>query len=646
MHNNFTPTDRQKVYNANLAALKEHYPELFDNLSTINNDFIPNMIRMKPDDIFPNIVLEDKGEKILYYDSDDPLGHCKEYLESLDLSYAPVVIFLGFGLGYQVVNALQHFSKKLKIRHIIIIEKDLEILRAALMTVDLTNVIRHPEIKFFVGMEPHDLFKSFSEYFADFPQISHYLKNLKIVIMPSVHHVYADYYRNVVKSLTHSIMDLIHDLGNDPYDSVLGLEHMLANILPTIQDPGIISFENAFKRKPAILIGAGPSLAKNMHFLKEASHKTLLVCVDAAFRPLMNAGIRPHIVSTIERTEGTDNFYANLKGLEDIFFVFSTIVHPTTYHIYQGPKIIAQRYSGTMEWLGVNTGALAGGPLIGNFAFDIAQCLGCDPIIMVGQDLSFEPTGLTHVEGFVFGDTEDDKIKKNMIEVEGNFVETLMTSVFYDQSRRSLEIQIDRFDGQCVNATEGGAKINGTILMDLKSALNEYCAQSFDFSGHLQRIWAGEKGKKEDKKTETRRILSLLDRTVSELQDAIGNCRKGLKIIEATMEKYLPLVDKKPNPEAIENIIPAEKRLYDIRDEIISLPSFQAFSEIFNGYHVDFSMKKNFLFDQFHHHEFAALKAFIMEKEWFSIMGQLCLSTLFLVKQAKTVLRREGINHL
>ena len=640
MVNTFVPTDRQSIYNNNLVALGKRYPNLFESLSTTKSDVVPNIIKLMPDDVFPNITLHGKTSKILYYDAADPMGSCKTYLEALDLHYAPVLIFLGLGLGYQVASALKHFSKQLNIQHIIIIEKDLELLRAALMTLDLSDVINHPKIEFFVGKEPHDLFKLLSGYFQYFPEISHFFKNLKFVIMPSVHLAHGEYYQKVISSLIHSIMDLLHDLGNDPYDSVLGLEHILANIFPMIQDPGIASFQNSFKGKPAILIGAGPSLNKNMHFLKEASHKALLVCVDAAFRPLLNAGIQPHLVANIERTRGQDAFFSNLNGLEDTFFVFCTVVHPSTYDAYQGPKIIAHRYNEPMKWLGLNTGVLTGGPLIGNFAFDIAQYLGCDPIIMVGQDLSFHPTGPTHVEGMVFGDQEN--VKKNMIAVEGNFGETLMADVFFDQSRRSLEIQVEQFDGLCINATEGGAKINRTILMDLKSAMSKYCVKFFDFSGHLKKIWAEEKAKKGDKKTEIQKILSILDQTASDLQNAIEGCKKGLKILEDTRKKYQLLVDQKPNHVAIENILLADNQLYQIREKIISLPSFQSLTQIFNGYHVDFAMKRNLIFDQFYHREFATLKAFLIEKEWFSIMGQLFLSTLYIINKSKSRLKKKG----
>ena len=169
--------------------------------------------------------------------------------------------------------------------------------------------------------------------------------------------------------------------------------------------------------------------------------------------------------------------------------------------------------------------------------------------------------------------------------------------------------------------------------------MDKYCVKSFDFLGHLKRIWTEEKAKKRNTKAEIQRIRSILDQTASDLQNALKGCQKGLKIVEDTRKKYELLVDRKPNHAAIKNILLADNQLYQIRDNIISLPSFQSLSQIFNGYHVDFAMKRNLIFDQFYHTEFATLKAFLIEKEWFSIMGQLFLSALYVINKSKSRLK-------
>ena len=118
-------TDPREVIEKNMAALKECYPDLAGRITASVPELSPNVFRSTANDAFPNILMEMHGEKILYYDAEDPMGYCKQYIAALDLKYAPALIFMGFGLGYQVVTILNDLSKKLNVQDIIIVEKDM-----------------------------------------------------------------------------------------------------------------------------------------------------------------------------------------------------------------------------------------------------------------------------------------------------------------------------------------------------------------------------------------------------------------------------------------------------------------------------------------------------------------------------------------
>ena len=320
------------------------------------------------------------------------------------------------------------------------------------------------------------------------------------------------------------------------------------------------------------------------------------------------------------------------------------MVHPDTYEAYQGPRIIANRYSESGEWLGLHTGALPGGPLVGNFAFNIAEYLGCDPIIMVGQDLSFPPTGATHVEGMVFGVQE--RYRWRTFEVEGTSGGTVLTNRTFEESRRSLGKQIEEFGGLCINTTGGGAKIAGAAVLDLKHALDRYCVDSFDFSGHLKKIWTKEKENGRNKRSEIERIVSILNESIVELEEALKDCKKGIEMITAFEAKYDLLIGRKPDPEAVESAQQLDIEINKLRDEIIFRPALEFMLYTFGGYHTDFAMRRNFVFDQFHDRRFATLKAFLIGMEWFKIVGQLLLSSLHLIKNARSRLEKEQVQRL
>ena len=632
--------ESMKTYHLNLAALEEHYPDIYKIISQMDNSPDTRAIDVRADADFPDLMLESQSNKIFCYGGDDPMEYCRGYIESLDLHYAPVLVFLGFGLGYQVAVTLNDFAKKLDIQHIIIVEKDIKLFQTALMTLDFTGMIRHPNIEIVLGVDSDKLVKTFGEYFKIIPETANFFKSLKIVIMPSVQLVDFEYYQKAFESLKLSVMLELQYVGNDPYDSILGLRQTLSNVIPMIEDPGILSFKDCMKGRPAIVIGAGPSLNKSMKFLKEASRKAFLVCVDAALKPLLDSGVRPHMVTNIERTIGQDAFFSSLGRLDDIFFVFCPLVPSETCEAYDGPKIIAHRYQEMNDWLELQTGALHGGPLVGNFAFSIAQHLGCDPIIMTGQDLSFPLTGDTHVDGMVFGAQE--QYRSNMIEIEGYSGETLLTNRSFEESRRSLELDIEQQDSLCVNTSEGGAKINGTIFLDLQTAIKRYCHDSGDIREFLRIIWAREKKKKEGgKKEELLKVRTILHETVSNLEILLNSCKEGLNIVADFENKYDLSIKEKPNPAAVADIPEYDNKLFQIREQIISNPELRFLTYIFSGYHVDFAMRRNFQFDRFNDRSYALLKSFLMEKEYFSIMGQLLLSTIYSIKDAQIELNKE-----
>lgn len=630
-----------RMFEKNLNALDNRYPELSRKIRETVDEIPENIVQTGANNDSPNILYRTQDRSALYYDSDEPLGYSHRYIQSLDLNFAPFLVFLGFGLGYQVVATLNEFAKKLKIQHIVIIEKDIRIFKAALKNFDFSQAIMHPGIVFFIGSPAKDLYYEFRNYFAKNPGILEYSRSLKYIIMPAVHLFEQQYYGDVYRYFKDALIHVFQHMGNDPYDALIGVHQTIANLRPFIQDPGIIAFKDCFKSKPGIVIGAGPSLNKNIHLLKEVRNKAVLIAVDAALKPLLNSGIQPHIVTNIERTSPVNVFFLNLGKQEDTFFVFSPVAAPETYDAFNGPKIIAHRYEQLMNWLAIPKGVLSGNPLVGNFAFDIAQYIGCSPVIMVGQDLSFKPSAATHVDGHVFGHV--DEYKKETLEVEGNYNETLLTTRDFEQGRRSIEVQIKNFNGICINATEGGAKIEGTHFLSLRNAIDTYCKVTSDPLGDLKRIWSEENDRPKNMERELKRTAKIIDGSLLDLDSAIIDCRKGIKLIDSVLNRNELLLDDKPNPKALQIIKALSKELNEIRAKIISLPSFVTFEMVIQGYHFDLEMRRNMTYDQFYHSDFAELKSFLFLKEWFATVGQLILSTKFAIAREKANLSVETI---
>ena len=79
-------------------------------------------------------------------------------------------------------------------------------------------------------------------------------------------------------------------------------------------------FFNVFPKDiPAIVVSAGPSLAKNKHLLKEAKGKAFIAVVDSAISTVMSMGVIPDMVFTLDYKKSKKHFTS--EGLNKVPFV-------------------------------------------------------------------------------------------------------------------------------------------------------------------------------------------------------------------------------------------------------------------------------------------------------------------------------------
>ena len=53
-----------------------------------------------------------------------------------------------------------------------------------------------------------------------------------------------------------------------------------ANLSAIQRNPGVIALKNKFRDLPCVVVGAGPSLDKNIRFLHRAQNKAIIICCD------------------------------------------------------------------------------------------------------------------------------------------------------------------------------------------------------------------------------------------------------------------------------------------------------------------------------------------------------------------------------
>ncbi|MBF7044873.1 6-hydroxymethylpterin diphosphokinase MptE-like protein, partial [Campylobacter volucris] len=118
-------------------------------------------------------------------------------------------------------------------------------------------------------------------------------------------------------------------------------------------------------------------------------------------------------------------------------------------------------------------GNLSAGSTVALNALHIACELNHENIVFIGQDLAYGKDGKTHADGYYYEDDELNDIKEKTIAYGGN--EEILTSATWNVFRLTIQNYIANKKGfKFYNATEGGARIEGTIEKPFKECCEEF----------------------------------------------------------------------------------------------------------------------------------------------------------------------------
>jgi hypothetical protein len=171
-------------------------------------------------------------------------------------------------------------------------------------------------------------------------------------------------------------------------------QNFQANRKSIEQNPGIIALKNKFHNLPFIVVGAGPSLDKNVHFLHRAQNKAVIISCDAALKSLIGHGIVPDFVVCLDPQEDISRFLVNVPH-KGITLVVPSIVHPHVIQIWESDVLFYNKFAPDIPTLVEiqkivpHIGILTPGGTVLSVTYDLAFQAGGTPIIFVGQDLSY-----------------------------------------------------------------------------------------------------------------------------------------------------------------------------------------------------------------------------------------------------------------
>lgn len=308
------------------------------------------------------------------------------------------------------------------------------------------------------------------------------LQNMKIISMPYIKSSYSKEVQEITKVIIDSLSTKISSYGNDVQDILMGMDNYINNWQHTFRGIDHKFFKDSYLDKPAVIVGAGPSIEKSVKYIKALKGKALILSVDAAMDVLLDEGIVPDIIASIERTKATVTLYQRETIPQEIVYVGAN----------QVPKAILDRMSrivftgrvGDSFFREFNSSIGLSNMNIGNnvshILISFAEFLGCNTVIFTGLDLAY-PQGVTHAKRTLDNFTDKMKAvyKNDVVYVKGQKGEMLETQEYFMHTRVWIEDFILN-NKKCtyINSSEGGANINGAINMNISKAIEKYCSDT------------------------------------------------------------------------------------------------------------------------------------------------------------------------
>lgn len=566
----------------------------------------------------------------------DPVREAEQQIVNMNFRNPRLLMVLGLGLGYHIRAALQTLKENF---FIVVVEKDMQALTQAVKHADISDLLESEKIRWVVGVPELELFAVMSDVIKQSGiSLQLFLKTLVVFDHPVISKIHGGYHKEAVKAFREAAHAIILNYGNCPKDSMIGVENIMANLSIIMRNPGIKEIFGKFKKVPGIVVSTGPSLNKNIEELQAAEGKCVMICADSALRILLRHGIRPHAVATLERILRTSTLFEEFseEQVRDIWLAATPVVMPQTYENWKGPNVVVYRAFAHFDWIDMPKGTLACGASCSNLAFKILETLGCDPIILVGQDCAVQSAEKTHAEGA--SEVVNQHLKESQLfKVKGNCEEWVYTTEIFNMFRNGFVTDVAHYNGTCINATEGGALIEGTRIMPLREAIAQHCIKPVDAVSVFRGMHVPTES---EIQTQWKRFKKTIEQTRIEVGNVIEYCDKGEKKVR-DFEKELE--DGKYNElnDFLERF-PVE-RMNEIHDELTrDRGRIILFGKYFNLYlmHivqmiiVKFEMDFNELRSLCDDEKRVRLQSVRMMKRWFPMIGDVCKLSLNLLEDS------------
>ena len=304
----------------------------------------------------------------------------KEPLKPFHLKTAEVLYFYGIGQGEAYSYAFDWLKSNAS-RRLIFLEDDLASISAFLQSEAAKAILEDSQV---ILAQPQEI----DVLVERFPVIS-----IEVAALPSKKRLKKLKDELLCKTaFSHAVhVDRLH--GFQPFQNfVRNLSRLPGSFYAN-------KLQGKFRGIPAVVCGAGPSLAQAIPTLKKLENRALIIAGGSTLAALSSEGICPHFGMAVDPNLEEYRRLKNSFAFE-MPFLYSTRVFPSIFQTANGPfGYMRSGIGGVPEiWMEEELGLLD--PMIGthlssdalsvtSICLAWAEFLGCNPILLSGVDLAY-----------------------------------------------------------------------------------------------------------------------------------------------------------------------------------------------------------------------------------------------------------------
>lgn len=471
----------------NLTVLEAEHPYLYKKITDYmqspdytEDGFVVEQAKDETD--IMGIVRDDK--KIMLNSTYRPSEEAKKFAGKICLTENSVTVFMGMGNGIILTEIVNKLNKEASL---LVYEPSAELFCFGLQHFDMTELLKDNRITFYVEGMNEDILSN---------DLSFVLTNINIgVTVLEYHPKYRELFSEQCEKLTkifkecrESALTNLHTIIDR---SELMVRNAIANVRYLLRSKTACDLVSRFpKDMPVILVAGGPSLDKNYEVLRQAKGKALIIAMDRTARFLLDRGIIPDLFCSLDFAKNIELFRD--ERLRDIPFLYIPDLSHNVLKLVDSRQLIYgggdyKLYDWLLQQYGKKSPEIPFGGSVATFAFSFARYIGTRRLILVGQDLALTG-GKTYAGGLKNARPEAEEMDRlmvpgnveDMVETRGDFYIYL---IWFNQAVREAEGKME-----VINATEAGAKIEGTKIMTLQEAVDAYCQEEYSIADIFEEV--------------------------------------------------------------------------------------------------------------------------------------------------------------